>query len=222
MTSKSTSGETSYLRTSENPSPMASMAQPSTRLLASLIAVAPSGRSPAWKVCRPIAAKSGSHVRVASGGPAATMPSSPAAATSGRPSTGAATRVWPTSACAGASAWIVATPCVPMATWVPPAGRDSRIPPSPSVTSSRTASSATIVTTTSRPSHASATDAARRAPASTRSPAFSAVRFQTTRSWPAATSCPAIPRPIRPRPMKPTCIPREHSRRPVVTSRRPS
>ena len=70
---------------------MATMAQPSSMLLASLMAVALSGSGPAWNVRRPIRSSRGAHARTASSGPPETMPSCPDAARSGRPSTGAAT-----------------------------------------------------------------------------------------------------------------------------------
>jgi hypothetical protein len=46
--------------------------------------------------------------RSASAGPAATIPSCPAAAMSGRPRTGAATRIWPASACSSVNVRTVA------------------------------------------------------------------------------------------------------------------
>ena len=81
-----TGGATPYLRTSENASACATMTAPKTMLLASLMAVAVSGFVPDWNVRRPINASKGSHRFTDSCGPAATIPSCPEAARSGRPS----------------------------------------------------------------------------------------------------------------------------------------
>ena len=86
------------------------------------------------------------------------MPSCPAAAASGRPSTGAQTMLWFACACAALSAWMAATLCVPMHRCTAPGASESRTPPLPSVTSLTAVSSDTIVMTTSRPRHTSATD----------------------------------------------------------------
>ena len=71
------------------------MAQPSTKLLAIFMAVAASGSSPASKVRRPIASNRGLHFAIASAGPEATTPAVPEATSSGRPSIGAPTSIWP-------------------------------------------------------------------------------------------------------------------------------
>ena len=74
------------------------MAQPSTKLLVILMAVAASGSSPASKVRRPIASNRGLHFAIATAEPDATMPAVPEVTSSGRPSIGAQMRCWPFSA----------------------------------------------------------------------------------------------------------------------------
>ena len=152
---------------------MTSIAQPSTKLLASLMAVADSGRGPASNVRFPITSNNGRHRSSASGGPAATIPSCPAAAMSGRPSTGAATSVCPASLWAASSDWIAVTPWVPIVTWMASGASESRRPPGPSVTSVSASSSASMVITTSAPAQASAIDDPAFAP---RSPALPSCR----------------------------------------------
>src|SRR5581483_3281565 len=194
------------LRTSENASAIASIAAPSTKLFVSLMAAAPSGFAPAAKVRRPISWNNGSQSATASGGPPATIPSWPAAAASGLPSTGADTRRCPASPWALLSAWIAATLCVPMQRWIAPGAIDAISPPGPRATSLTAVSSDTIETTTSRSRHASAIEPAIRAPAPARSAAFSGVRLYTTRSWPPPRMRRVIPWPILPRPTKPTLM----------------
>ena len=129
MTSANTVGSTPNLRVSEKASPMASLAQPSTMLFASFTAAAPAVLVPPLNVRRPIAPKTGSSFSIAAAGPAATMTIWPAAAASGRPSTGALTNAMPALSCTPCSSFSTSTPCVPMATWTAPLGSLSSKPP---------------------------------------------------------------------------------------------
>ena len=80
-----TSGLTSYFLTREKASAIASMAQPNTKLLVSLIALAASGLNPASNVPLPMASNRGLHFATASAGPAGTIPSWPVAASPAGP-----------------------------------------------------------------------------------------------------------------------------------------
>ncbi len=183
---------------------MATMAQPSTALFASLMAVADSGLGPATNVRRPMASMRGMQRPTASSGPPTTMPSCPAAAKSGRPSTGAATSVWPAARWRASSSRTMPTPCVPMTTWIAPSASDSQSPPGPSAAFSTIASSTSIETTTSVPAASSGIEPATRAPAAANGSVAAATTLKTVSSCPAPCKRPAMPRPMRPRPMNPT------------------
>ena len=117
---------------------------------------------------------SGANVSNASAGPAGTMLICPAAAASGRPSTGDAMNFWPSLACTASTSRSACTPCVPIATWIAPFSSAPEI----SLTTSVSAlSSLTMLITTSRPLHASAIEPATLAPFFSSSAAFSRERL---------------------------------------------
>ena len=80
-------GSTPSLRTSDIASPIVSMAQPNTKLLAIFTAEADCGSVPATMVCLPNTSNTGCRLATVSAGPAGTMVNKPCAAKSGRPRT---------------------------------------------------------------------------------------------------------------------------------------
>ena len=104
------------------------------------------------------------------------MKSLAAAAASGRPKTGAATKRCRAFACAVASRSDSATLIVLMEMWIAPSRSARIMPSSPNTTASTLASSASIVMTASPP-QASRTRVAARAPCSTRGRARLGVRL---------------------------------------------
>src|SRR5436305_13550786 len=79
-------------------------------------------------------------------------------------------------------------------------------PSLPSHTAREASSSATIVTMASASIAASAGEDAQRAPRAIRSSALGLLRFQTATAKPASRYRPAMPWPMRPRPMKATVV----------------
>src|SRR5581483_2775096 len=179
------------------------------------------GSSPTQVKPRESAAISGWQRTSSAGDPAGISQSMPAAATSGRPSTGAATRSLPTAWCAAASSRLTSGETVLMLRCTPPAGSPATSPSGPSATARSAASSAIMVMANSASRAASAGLAQRRAPRVTRLSARAGVRLNTRSVNPVSSSRPAIASPIRPSPTNATVVialsspgteQREHSR----------
>src|SRR2546423_9137884 len=131
----------------------------------------------------------------------------PSSASERLPRTGASSRPV-RSPSTDASRRTASAPTVDISITVAPAPTPAATPSPPSVTSRNAAGSATIVSTTSARAAASAGVAAAPAPASTSGAAFSAARFQTTRSWPASRRRRAMRLPIAPSPTPATPVTR--------------
>ena len=193
------------LSTSAMASPKASIAAASRKLPLSLTRFAADGCVPIARVFEPNASSRGWHAAKAAGSPAATMNSLAAAAESGRPKTGAATKRCPACACASESFFESATLIVLIERWIAPLARLSTMPCFANATSASAVSSASIVMITS-PSQASATLPASRAPSSSSARRFSGLRLNTVTSCPTLTRFAAIAAPMRPSPMNPIFI----------------
>ena len=119
------------------------------------------------------------------------MVNSPARALGVLPTTGASTSSTPAGSRSAVSS-IAARPTVDMSISSAPGSMPDATPSGPNRTASSAPGSASIVITISRPRAASDGVGATSAPARARSSAFSRVRFQTARSWPAFSSRVAI------------------------------
>ena len=140
-----------------------------------------------------------------SSGPEAKIVSSPCAAGSLLPETGASTSVMSGRSCSTSAATrsMPATPIVLICTQIDPGASAASIPSSRAVAMTASASG-TMVTTIAARRAASAALAATSAPCSARSRVASGARSQTTVGIPARNALPAIPCPIVPTPITAT------------------
>jgi hypothetical protein len=159
--------------------------------------------SPTYVTPGPSSRSSGSTVSNAARGPDTATDSRPARTTRGLPDTGAASSTQPRAAAARRISADAPADTVLASTRYAGTRSPRSRPPSPSVTSRRSASRLTIVNTTSRPPSSSAPRTSV-APRPTSPVARDRVRFQTCRSTPPASSRSAIGNPIRPVPIQPT------------------
>src|SRR5476651_2719791 len=182
-------------------SAVVSIADASMKFAASLNTFACCGAVPTRHVFWPMTSKMGCTRAIASSAPAATIFSLPAAATSGRPSTGAATYATPCRSCRLTNSSQNATEIVAMFTWTNPFGARSSKPLSSST--ARNAESSASMENTASPANASSADATTRAPCSASAFAASGERFQTRTVWPAFNAFSAIAPPMLPSPINP-------------------